>query len=245
MNPLEIKKDSAGCHFLFLPNPRWGTDTPDYILPMLEHLQKRLDQTGLLFHSGDDTKEDAWQKLLRQWEAMNRPGLIIGNARLYQKACRELPKEKVASYWEILADYGLPPAPHTHSNHFKPALVFDPWYFKEDADMQMYIRDILLMCNYEEAEDTVLTYRACTTEEAYRETFAKEAAAAQKPIVTYCNNCRDFLAEHQIPVSHMLDLIFSHTDEATQTQPPLTAAEREANLRKLREILLQAGGEEA
>lgn len=234
MYDLNVKRNCAGCEFLFLPNLRWATDTPAYILPMHEHLKTRLGKVGMILHGWDDTEEKAFADLKAEWKALNRPVLIVGNARLYKKALREFPEGKVYSYWYILADYGLPPAPHTHSNHFKGSLVFDPWYFKDDEKMQMYARDIMLMCNYDEAADVNLTYKECAEEQAYKETFAEEARNAGKPIITYCNNCRDYLAGKEIPVIHMLDMIFSHTEEETQKHPVFADLEKARNIEILK-----------
>lgn len=234
MYDLDMKMNCKDCQYLFLPNLRWATDTPKYILPMHEHLIKRLGKVGMILHGWDDTEEEAFNKLKNLWEELNQPILIIGNARLYLKALQEFPKEKVASYWYILADYGLPPAPHTHSNHFKPVLVFDPWYFKDDEQIQMYVRDILLMCNYEDPADLDLAYKKATEENQYKETFVKEAAEIKRPIITYCNNARDYLAGKEIPVIHVLDMIFSNTDEKTQKHPPFNDLEKARNIELLK-----------
>lgn len=240
MYDLNYERNCENCEYLFLPNLRWATDTPDYILPMHDHLTKRLGKVGMILHGWDDTEESKFNLLKEKWEELDKPVLIIGNARLYLKAKENFPKDKVWSYWYALADYGLPPAPHTHTNHFKPSVVFDPWYFKDDKYTKMYCRDIMMMSNYEEAEDIHLQYRECTDEKTYKETFAAEAGDLKKPIITYCNNCRDYLAGLGIPVIHMLDLIFSHTDEKTQNHPVFTAEEKSENIAKLQKLLAEA-----
>lgn len=230
MYDLNIKRNCGDCDYLFLPNLRWATDTPKYIVPMHEHLKKRLGKVGMYLQGADLTEEKAFRSLYDQWEVMRHPVLIIGNARLYQKAVLSFPVGKAVSYWEILADYGLPPAPHTHTNHFKPAQFFDPWYFRDDKHMQRFAREIAMMSNYDEAENADNSYKECTEETAYKEAFLQIAQKTKLPIVTYCNNCRDFLAGENIPVIHMLDLIFSNTDEKTQKHPPFSAEEKAANI---------------
>lgn len=231
MFDLNVRRNCNDCDYLFVPNLRWATDTPKYIVPMHEHLKSRLGKVGMLLQGWDLTEEKAFRSLYDEWDVMRHPVLIIGNARLYQKALMTFPVGKVISYWEILADYGLPPAPHVHSNHYKPSLMFDPWYFRDDPHMQRFAREVIMMCNYEEAEDADNSYKKCTTEEEYKETFVKMAEGSKRPIITYCNNCRDFLAGRGIPVIHALDLIFSNTDKETQNHPPFTAEEKEANIK--------------
>ena len=234
MFDLNIKRNCGDCDYLFLPNLRWATDTPKYIVPMHEHLKNRLGKVGMYLTGEDMTEEKAFRSLYDQWEVMKHPLLIVGNARLYQKALMTFPVGKVVSYWQILADYGLPPAPHTHTNHFKPSLVFDPWYFRDDKSIQMYAREIMMMSNYDEAEDADNSCKECETEEEYKAAFVKIAKGSKKPIVTYCNNCRDFLAGQGIPVIHLLDMIFSHTEKETQNHPPFTAEEKAANINVLK-----------
>lgn len=235
MFDLNIKRNCNGCEFLFIPNLRWATDTPKYIIPMHEHLKNRLGRVGMYLVGKDLTEEKAFRTLCDEWEVMGKPVLIIGNARLYQKANMIFPATIVHSYWEILADYGLPPAPHTHTNHFIPAQVFDPWYFRDDKAIQMYARDIMMMSNYDEAEDADNSYKECTTEEEYKAKFVEIAKNTKRPIVTYCNNCRDFLAGQGIPVIHLLDMIFSHTEKETRHHPPFTAEEKKANIEIVKE----------
>lgn len=235
MFDLNVRRNCNDCDYLFVPNLRWATDTPKYIVPMHDHLKNRLGKVGMLLQGWDLTEEKAFRSLYDEWEVMRHPVLIIGNARLYQKALLTFPVGKVISYWEILADYGLPPAPHVHSNHYKPSLMFDPWYFRDDKHMQRFAREVIMMCNYEEAEDADNSYKDCTAEDEYKAAFVKIAQADKRPIITYCNNCRDFLASKGIPVIHVLDLIFSNTDEETQKHPPFTAKEKEANIKTLKD----------
>ncbi len=251
--------------YLFFPGCQMAASTPQYIAPVYRHLQQKLAGGVGLFLGCCGApadwagRQDLFQKtinqLLEQWEGMGKPVMIVGCTTCLQQFKGSAPGLEVMSLWEVFADYGLPKVPHTHGNIKKIAL-HDPCTARYETDIQEYVREILLMCDYEVEE---LAYsrektRCCGYGGLVfygNRDMAKEFACARVEestldFVAYCSVCRDYFARAGKTTFHLLDVIFGNDNKKQGKEKGPNISEKENNRYQLkRQLTKEFWGEEA
>jgi Fe-S oxidoreductase len=245
--------------FMFFPGCQLSGSSPGLVERTYDYLRQHAPGgIGLMLRccgapaywaGRDDLFREGLEELRKEWEAKERPNVVLACPTCYKIMKEHLPDIKITSLWELLDKVGLPPTSHPPQPAAIAIAIHDPCTSRFKKSMQASIRSIVGRLGYkpEEIELSGDKTECCgygglmsSAEPGLARDVAKRrAGAAACDWVTYCAMCRDSLAASGKPVVHVLDLIF-HGPEGWRTARRRGPgySERHENRSRLREKML-------
>lgn len=240
----------ARCDYAFYPGCQLGASEPEHVLRSCEFLRRRLDAGIILgccgapaYWAGDEARLRAnTDRIRRDWNDLGKPALVFACATCEKVFGLFLPEIQRVSLYEVLAESDdIRPA-----GPFAAAAIFDPCAARDDARMQLGVRNLAGKAGVA-LEELGEPNRCCgygghmrtANPRLFREITGNRARASEKPYIVYCANCREVFASEGKECVHILDMAFGLEPK---TSVPSLEQKRANSLGVKREIMKKTTG---
>lgn len=216
----------AESRFLFFPGCQLSASSPDYVEKVYDFLRQKLaGGVGLMLRCCGAPADwagrkvlfaSACQEILRQWEEMDKPCLVLACSSCYQVFRDHLPEVKTVSLWELYDQFDLPDVPRERCQ--RNVAVHDACATRDEKGIHNSVRRILekLDCRVEELVYSKEKAVCCgfgglmsfANPELGAQVLDRRAGESEADYVAYCAMCRDRLASRGKRTLHLLDLIY-------------------------------------
>lgn len=239
--------------YAFFPGCQLTASDPEYTIRGFELLRQAQPDIGLIlgccgapaYWAADaELRQKVEDQLLKAWEELGRPTLVLACASCGKQFSRCLPQIPWVNLWSLLRELPLP----QHPGHFALA---DPCSAKTDPAWRQDVTAVLkrLGVSFEPLYNDAGLSACCgyggdiegALPELKEEMAAKRMELSPLPYLCYCANCRDIYANRGKEAWHVLDLLLGR--EAAPPAPDLTSRRRNREEARSR-LLAQVWGEE-
>jgi len=218
--------------YMFFPGCQLIGTSPEFIKPMYEYLSNALGVDVGLMHGccgapamwagNTEIYNQVMGKFKEIWEEAGKPVIITSCPTCNREFSEAVPEATVKTVWHYYSKFGLPEKSQAKTTEQGAVSVHDPCTSRNCSDMHDEIRMILEMKGYKikEYEYSKKMTRCCgyggllsySDESLAKEYANKRVNETEGAMVTYCPVCRDFLANSEKPVYHILDMIYGKED---------------------------------
>ncbi|HHY27530.1 MAG TPA: NAD(P)-binding protein [Desulfitobacterium dehalogenans] len=239
--------------FVFFPGCQLSGSAPDHVEEVYALLTAHLPGgMGLMLHccgapaqwAGEQEMfQKAMADLVKEWESLGRPQLIVACSSCYSLFKEMLP---VVSLWEVLntLELSLP----VHNIPYKFA-VQDPCTTRHEESIHRAVRELLnkLNCQVEELPFSKELTKCCGfggLMSFANRGLAKEVTVARSQessldYIAYCAMCRDRFSAYGKRIVHILDLIFPKAERDAAAREDPGFSRRHENRAKLKRKMLR------
>ena len=214
--------------------------------------------------------DEVMGKFRETWEQAEKPVIITACPTCNREFSEALPDAEVQTIWRYYSENELPDSDGALSGTpihppcesadgagqaGRIVSIHDPCTTRHRDDMHEEIRKILIKKGYslEELEYAKNKTRCCGygglvsyIDPSLAKEFAdKRVSETEHDLVTYCAVCRDFIANGEKPIYHILDIIYGNSDREKGIREKIGISEKvkiRAELKK--QLLRQIWGEE-
>lgn len=248
--------------YMFFPGCQLIAATPEYIKPVYEYLSNALKgEVGLMlgccgapamWAGQSDIYGQVMDKFKQIWDDAGKPVIITACPTCNREFSEAIPEAEIKTVWHYYSTFGLPEiSAGANADEAKsPSVsVHDPCTSRNRNDMHEEIRTILKNKGYvvEEYEYSKNMTRCCgngglisySDAALAKEFAAKRISETRNGIVTYCAVCRDFLANGEKPVYHILDIIYGNEGSERGFRAKTGISDKMKNRTELKKTLLR------
>jgi NADPH-dependent glutamate synthase beta subunit-like oxidoreductase len=219
-----ILTPQEGCSALFFPGCQLAASNPEYIPQVYQTLSSVLPNLGVMLRccgapadwAGEEALfQDAIEDFKREWQALDRPALVLACSSCYGIFKQYLPGAELHTIWEVYEKHHLFPLGRVFDNEY---VVHDPCTSRHEGGWQETARaalgamgaqfheldlsgDITACCGY---GGVAWLANPELTRDIIRRRIGEDAA----DYLTYCVMCRDLFAAEGKPTLHLLDLVY-------------------------------------
>lgn len=260
-NLLKNEPNLENSSYLFFPGCQLSSSYSQYVKETYNYLRNNLDGgVGLYLNCcgapGEwagrmDLFKESLDKILKDWEEMNKPIMILACSTCYYIFHKYLPEIEITSLWEIFDEKTLPRNEKKH----RKLVVHDSCTARDYPNIYNSIRSIMEKLEVEIIEPKYTKeYTQCCgygglayfANKEFSEKATRERIEAEdEDYLAYCAMCRDLFVSQDKKTLHILDLIFGDDLEAESMKKGPTLSERRDNRFRLKkDILNELWGEE-
>lgn len=247
-------------NYLFFPGCQLAAGKPEYIKPMYDYFREKLTGgVGLMLGCCGAPadwagREKDYQKTMEDfrnnWEAMGKPKIITACPTCYKEFKEGLPEAELTTAWNLYNTFGLPEDGKKQGKPPRKVSIHDACTARHEMEMQEDIRGILKKADYEVVE---LDYakektRCCgygglmfySDPDLVKQIREERRQESVHDLMTYCSVCRDYLADGEKPVYHILDVIYGKDSHIRGLKKGPNIDEKRQNRKDVKEFLLKS-----
>jgi len=251
-------KPEAGCEYLFFPGCQLSASEPELVRDIYNDLRVRLSGglgimlscCGILAYWAGDTAqlEEVLDKIRREWHKLGEPRIIAACPSCL-KTLGDLAGMPAIGIWDVLSEIGFPKAlPDAYTG--RNMLIHHACSARYDDSMQNGIISLADSLGYKLDMQEQKNQSPCCGYGGLIPFADPEAAdnisaskidtmrksGEEKPILTYCVNCRDRYIRQGADAYHLLELVYGG-ENLNRRYPKWS--ERQENRAELRRALLR------
>lgn len=220
-------------HMAFMPGCALSSYSPQLVKNVYNHLNTLLPGINVLQQCcgqptrivGDMNRFDKlYSKLESDIQYMQADTIVTACENCYITLKHHSPHLKVVSLYEVLAEVGIPKHKENFYHNFEKIALHDPCPTRYEKKLQDSVRDVLSLLGipYEEFKNNRNKTECCGSGGMLELTNAKQAkkqmtSRAQQTqcdtIISYCQSCAESMNKGGKNGVHILDLIFTQTNE--------------------------------
>lgn len=253
-NLLKNEPNLENSSYLFFPGCQLSSSYSEYVKESYNYLRNNLDGgVGLYLNCcgapGEwagrmDLFKNSLDKILKDWENMNKPIIILACSTCYHIFNKYLPEIQIITLWEIINKKGLV----KDRKRYKKLVVHDSCTARDYSNIYDSIRSIMKTLEVEiiEPKYTKEHTQCCgyggfsyfANKEFSEKAIKERIALEDEDYLVYCAMCRDLFASKGKKTLHILDLIFGEDLEVLSKKKGPTLSERRDNRFRLKKDIL-------
>jgi Fe-S oxidoreductase len=242
---LFLPAGQKSCTDLFFPGCQLAASNPEYVSRLVEDLDARLDNVGVLLGccgapadwSGEEELFSRQTALVRTaWESAGKPRLVLACSACNQVFKSSLPDAVTVSVWELFNHGSLP----EHAFHpDREYIIHDPCTSRYEIRWQDAARSLLANMDvpFRELKMSRTRTECCgyggvawlANPELTAQIIRRRVGEDEADYLTYCVMCRDLFAAQGKPTLHLLDLLYGTDPRALATRRPPDYSQRHEN----------------
>ncbi len=242
---------------VFFPGCQLGATYPSYVKKIYEFLcEKTEGGIGLMlgccgapaFWGGQQKLfEDTISGFSERLKSLGNPSVVTACPSCSYMLKLGIPDLKIESLWSYLDRTGLPEISRNGSG--RKLAVHDSCVSRYDKDLHESVRSIIRKSGFEVEElpgnrekTTCCGYGGLmiyADREVARRVIGRRINESESDYISYCSMCRDNFASQGKRSYHILDLIFSETDDSSATMKMPGLSQRQESRARLKTSLLR------
>ena len=212
------------CRMMFFPGCQLGASDPRYVSESYRWLLSHMPDTGLMLGccgapaewAGDETiLSEVVLKIREAWVTLGKPTAVFACPTCKQMFARHIPEIEGVFLYDLILKLGTTPLKQVGGEIIS---IFDPCAGRDEPGLQQTIRRLAKQSGFS-LQPLPLESRlaqCCSwggqisiTNPVYtREVIKARVTQNEKPLLTYCINCRDiFAAAQKTGVSYIGSLV--------------------------------------
>ncbi len=223
---VSMPEGESTCEYMFFPGCQLGAYTPEHVIKSYEYLSS-LYRTGVYlsccgapaFWARDDARlDDHLERIREAAKQFGNPKFVFACATCESVFEKFLPEIERVSIYELLAeDKG-----QSASAVFQKASIFDPCASRDNAAMQLGVREIARRAGTELTELPDKN-RCCgyggniqlANPKLFDKIVKNRTGMSENPYIVYCANCRAVFESRGKECAHALDMAFGLAPQKT------------------------------
>lgn len=222
--------DQAQPSYLYFPGCQLAASTPNIVWRSYHDLRSRLPGgTGIMlgccgimakWAGRMDLYQETIEQLKKSWESLGCPEVITACPACLTSLSESIPRMHCTGIWEILHTFGLPDTAWPES---PPLRIHDACQARNSPGIREQIRLLAHTCGFSISEGNYTgTSSGCCgyggLTQFSNPSLADEMAGqcisdTASPFLTYCINCRDRFLKQGAEAYHILELIYSSSED--------------------------------
>lgn len=222
--------DQAQPSYLYFPGCQLAASTPNIVWRSYHDLRSRLPGgTGIMlgccgimakWAGRMDLYQETIEQLKKSWESLGCPEVVTACPACLTSLSESIPRMHCTGIWEILHTFGLPDTAWPESS---PLRIHDACQARNSPGIREQIRQLAHTCGFSISEGNYTgTSSGCCgyggLTQFSNPSLADEMAGqcisdTASPFLTYCINCRDRFLKQGAEAYHILELIYSSSED--------------------------------